>query len=161
MNRRLIPQGNIFPLYPKEPYCSQSLKICPAFSNQSLSLSFSPRCFHHLLAPILHHSHPEHALRLQHPPSNVQRLYVAWICQQCCQPNYLHHLQHWISQSFHEDPPLLKVKTATTFLRIRKKKPMPFTHTNGQPWKGLELLYWAWGLQCHRSAMPMHLLVGM
>lgn len=61
---------------------------------KSLSLSFSPRGFHHLLAPILHHSHPEHALRLQHPPSNVQRLYVAWICQQCCQPNYLHHLQH-------------------------------------------------------------------
>lgn len=37
-----IPLGNIFPFYQREPYCSRSPRICPAFSNQNPPLSFSP-----------------------------------------------------------------------------------------------------------------------
>lgn len=139
---QLIPLGNTFPSYPREPNCSISLRIS-AFSNHNPPLSFfpTPRCFHHLLAPLLHHSHPEHALRLQHPPGHVQCLHVAGLCQQRCQPDYLHHLQHRVPQGFHEDPPLLR---ATNSTRISlgtegEEEATPFTRS-GAAGEGLELL---------------------
>lgn len=115
------------------PSTKENLTVLPARVQQSKSSSllFPPRCFHHLLAPLLHHSHPEHALRLQHPAGHVQRLHVARLCQQSCQPDYLHHLQHRVPQGFHEDPPLLKV---TNSIRIflgteGEEEATPFTHS--------------------------------
>ncbi|XP_046695757.1 dopamine receptor D2b isoform X1 [Silurus meridionalis] len=66
------------------------------------------RSFHHLLAALLHHSHPKDPLcELLRASGNVQRLHVARIREQRREPHHIHHFQRGVPQGFHEDPALL------------------------------------------------------
>ncbi|XP_037308640.2 dopamine receptor D2 like isoform X1 [Pungitius pungitius] len=72
-------------------------------------LSPVPRRVHHLLAAVLPHPRAEGPLQqLLHHALTVQRCHLAGVPQQRRQPRHLHHLQHRVSQSLHQDPALLR-----------------------------------------------------
>lgn len=85
-------------------------------------LSFFQRCVHYLLAAFLSDPCTEGPLqKLLHLTLSVQRRYLAGIPQQCRQPCHIHHFQHWISQSLHQDPALLVQKDERCQLSKNKK----------------------------------------
>lgn len=89
-------------------------------------LSFFQRCVHYLLAAFLSDPCTEGPLqKLLHLTLPVQRRYLAGIPQQCRQPCHIHHFQHWISQSLHQDPALLVQKDERCQLSKNKKIKTP------------------------------------
>lgn len=78
------------------------------------TLSLLPRCVHHLLAAFLPDPRSEGPLQeLLYLAITVQRCHVAGLPQQRSQPCHLHDFQHWVSQSLHQDPALLRAGKMT------------------------------------------------
>lgn len=86
--------------------------FCPFYPPPSPHTSLFSGCFRgvsHLLAAFLCDSHSEHPLQdMLRAPCTLRSVHLAGVCQQCSQPCYLHHLQHWVQTSLHQDPELLK-----------------------------------------------------
>lgn len=83
------------------------------FSSPPLRSLGCSRGVSHLLAAFLCDSHSEHPLQdMLRASRALQCVHLAGLCQQRPQPDYLHHLQHRVQTSLHQDPQLLRETSA-------------------------------------------------